>query len=232
MMKADERALQAYVDGELDAAASVELEREMAQNPALRTSVERLRELSTAVREKADYYRAPARLKRPARLPGQRWMLAPALAFALLAAFGVGLLVGRGADDERLRDDVIASHVRATLGARLVDVASSDQHTVKPWLSAHLPFSPPVEDFASAGYPLVGARADYVDGRPVAVLVYKRRQHVIDAYVAPGDGSPSPRRAERDGFNTERFAHGGMRYWLVSDLNRDELDELARLLAR
>jgi anti-sigma factor RsiW len=231
-MRTDERALHAYIDGEMDAAAILEFEREMAQNPALRSSVDRLRELSSAVREHADYHAAPARFKRATRPRTRVWAFAPALAAAVLVAFGAGWFAGRPGDDAMLGDEIIASHVRATLGARLVDVVSSDQHTVKPWLSARLPFSPPVEDFSTSGYPLEGARLDYVGGQPVAVLVYKRRQHVIDVFVRPGGGESEPKGLARDGFNVERFAFKGMRYWIVSDLNRQELDNFARLLAR
>jgi anti-sigma factor RsiW len=219
----DER-LHAYIDGELDAAAALELEREMAQNPALRASVERLRELSSAVRTHAEYHRAPARLRKAPREKRQWLIFAPAFAMALLLGAGIGLYLERPGEDTEL----VASHVRATLANRLIDVASSDQHTVKPWLSARLPYSPPVADLSAEGYPLTGARIDYVGSRQVAVLVYQRRQHVIDVYVSPGDRDSGD--AARDGFNVVRFARGGMRYALVSDLNRNELRDFAKLL--
>ena len=223
-MRTDER-LHAYIDGELDAAAALELEREMAQNPALRAAAERLRELSGAVRTQGDYHRAPARFRKAPR-EKRRWLiLAPAFALALLAGAGVGVYLARPGEDAEL----VASHVRATLGNRLIDVASDDQHTVKPWLSARLPYSPPVADLSSEGFPLAGARVDYVARRQIAVLVYQRRQHIIDVYVWPGEGDSGV--FARDGFNVERFAHGGMRYALVSDLNRNELDDFARLLS-
>ena len=98
-----------------------------------------------------------------------------------------------------------------------------------PWLSARLPFSPPVADFSPEGFELAGARLDYVGGRPVAVLVYKRRQHLIDAFIWPGSG-PRDGAYSRDGFNVERSSAEGMRICLVSDLNRNELSDLARLL--
>jgi anti-sigma factor RsiW len=222
-MRTDDR-LHAYIDGELDAAAALELEREMAQNPALRASVERLRELSAAVREQAAYHRAPARLRKAPREKRQWLIFAPAFAMALLLGAGIGLYLERPGEDVEL----VASHVRATLGNRLIDVASSDQHTVKPWLSARLPYSPPVADLSSEGFRLAGARIDYVGGKQVAVLVYQRRQHVIDVYVWPGDGDSGA--FARDGFNVEHFARAGMRYALVSDLNRNELRDFARLL--
>jgi len=222
--------LHAYLDGELDAAASLELEREMTQSPALRASYERLRELSAAVRENADYHAAPARFKAGTRKP-RTWMLAPAFALVLLAGIALGMFLAQPRDTDALGADVVASHVRATLAGRLTEVASSDQHTVKPWLSARLPFSPPVADLSPDGYALVGARLDYVAGQSLAALVYKRREHVIDVFVSPGARDAAPSAYTRDGFNVTRFARGGMRYWIVSDLNRNELDDFARLLA-
>jgi anti-sigma factor RsiW len=223
-MRTDER-LHAYIDGELDAAAALELEREMAQNPALRASAERLRELSAAVCTQADYHRAPARFRKVPKAKRPWLILAPAFALALLLGAGVGAYLARPGEDAEL----VASHVRATLGNRLIDVASADQHTVKPWLSARLPYSPPVADFSAEGYPLTGARVDYVGGRQVAVLVYQRRQHIVDVYVWP-NGETTARAFSRDGFNVEHFARGGMRYALVSDLNPNELRDFARLL--
>src|SRR5262249_41644996 len=110
------------------------------------------------------------------------------------------------------------------------DVASSDQHTVKPWLSARLPFAAPVADLSAEGFELTGGRLDYVGNQRVAVLAYKRRQHLIDVVVGPAGGE---RRLalEGDSLHLERVARNGMSYWLVSDLNRNELADLARLLA-
>ena len=240
-MKPEEaaRLLHAYVDRELDAAKSLELEAQLAADPALRERFERLRDLSAGIREKADYHAAPSSLaaRLSAALPGAasiaprratRWIL-PVAAAALAAALAVGIALVRPGDEDALLREMVASHVRSTLGNRLIDVASSDQHTVKPWLSARLPFSPPVADFSQEGFELAGARLDYVGGHPVAVLVYKRRQHLIDAFIWPGSG-PHDGAYSRDGFNVERSSAEGMRICLVSDLNRNELSDLARLL--
>jgi anti-sigma factor RsiW len=223
------RALHAYVDGELDAAASVALEARMTADPALRAACERLREMSAAVRTQGDYFTAPARL-RPAPAKERRWMLfAPAFATVAVVAFLLGVLVARPGDDDALVSEAVAAHVRASLAGRLIDVASSDQHTVKPWFSARLPFSPIVADLTHAGFELVGGRLDYLGGEPAATLVYKRRQHVIDVYV--GRGSTVQRSSARDGFNVEQFSVGGLRYYAVSDLNRNELADFVRLLS-
>jgi len=240
-MKPEEaaRLLHAYVDRELDAAKSLELEAQLAADPALRERFERLRDLSAGIREKADYHAAPSSLaaRLSAALPGAasiaprrvaRWIL-PVAAAALVAVLAAGIVLVRPGDEDALLREMVASHVRSTLGNRLIDVASSDQHTVKPWLSARLPFSPPVADFSPEGFELAGGRLDYVGGRPVAVLVYKRRQHLIDAFIWPGNG-PRDGAYSRDGFNVERSSAEGMRICLVSDLNRNELSDLARLL--
>lgn len=230
-MRPDDKTLSAYLDGELDASASLELEREMAQNPALRASYERLRSLSMAVREKAEYYPSPTRHKL-ARAEPKRWLwLAPAFAFVLVAGFGLGVLLSQPGEEETTGSEIVASHVRATLANRLIDVASSDQHTVKPWLSSKLPFSPTVTDFSGDGFSLRGARLDYIGAQPVAALVYQRRQHMIDVFVWPAGKDASKTAYSRDGFNVQHFAHAGMRYWVISDLNKNELDDFTKLLA-
>ena len=231
-MKPDDKTLSAYLDGELDAPASLELEREMAQNPALRASYERMRSLSASVREKAEYYPSPTHHKL-APAERKRWIwLAPAFAFVLIVGFGLGVFLAQPTEEELLGNEMIASHVRATLSGRLIDVASSDQHTVKPWLSARLPFSPMVSDLSQEGYTLAGARLDYIGAQPVATLVYHRRQHVIDVFVWPTPRDAPKSAYARDGFNVEHFARNGMRYWIVSDLNRNELDDFTKLLAK
>ena len=252
------RLLHAYIDGELDPAKTLELEAHLAENPSLRAACGRLREMSEAVRLKADYHAAPAWLEEriraaipaepkngPARPAWWGWLkpagslvtiadwLRPAASFAAVAlvTWVVALGVMRPSEDERITQDVLASHVRATLGSRYYDVASSDQHTVKPWLSARLAFSPPVADLSASDFDLVGGRLDYIGAQPVAVLVYKRRQHVIDVFVWPAEAQTAGLTLTRDGFNIERFAKNGMAFWLVSDLARNELNDLARLLA-
>jgi len=238
------KLLHAYVDGELDAAKTLELEAHLAGNPAARAACERLREMSAAIRDRADYHAAPpalaARLRasvpaepeRAARFPWGQW-LKPAAAFAAVAllTWVVAVQTMRPGEDEGIAREVLASHVRATLANRLFDVASSDQHAVKPWLSARLPFSPPVADLSSHGFELRGGRLDYVGGRAVAALVYQRRQHLIDVFVWPVEEQKAGQTLTRDGFNIEHFAKNGMRFWLVSDLNRNELSDLARLVA-
>jgi anti-sigma factor RsiW len=238
--------LHAYVDGELEPSKCVELEAHLAANPAARAACERLRGMSTAIRDKADYHAAPASLIAHLRdsaadtndaAPRRSiWRLLPGTGVAMAAVAFLTWTIAtnylRPGETDRITQEVLGSHVRATLSQRSFDVASSDQHTVKPWLSSRLNYSPPVIDLSAQGFELLGARLDYVGGRPVAVLVYRRRQHIIDAYVRPARGPAAAVSLTRDGFNIESFAREGMEFWLVSDLNRNELGDLVRLLAQ
>ena len=236
------RFLHAYVDGELDLATSLELEAYLAENPDARAECDRLRELSSSIRANANYYRAPDSLR--SRLKGtapvapvaagapvrSMWPIAAALAASVVLTWTLATHLAGPSDEERLVQEVVTSHVRATLGSHLTDVASSDQHTVKPWFGGKLDFSPPVKDLAANGFDLAGGRLEYVAGRVVAAIVYRHRQHVVNVFIWPSSIDEPLRTEARQGFNVAHFARGGMNYWLVSDLNQAELSSLAQAL--
>jgi len=233
------RLAHAYADGELDASGAAEMEAAMAADPVVRAAVDRVREISRAIRDRAEYHAAPATLAAPWRAaPGapadarRRFWLGQAALVAGTAAvtWAATFAVLRRGERPSLEHDVFASHVRATLGGRLIDVASSDQHTVKPWLSSRLPFSPPVVDLSGQGFELRGGRVDRVGGQAVAVLVYSRRRHMIDVFVWPGREPAAPEEASRDGFNLAGFDFGGMSACAISDLNRNELEDFVHAL--
>ncbi|AFQ47975.1 anti-sigma factor family protein [Burkholderia cepacia] len=153
---------------------------------------------------------------RVAALPGLGWGVA--LLVALAAAGGM-TLSARHAETGQTVDELVASHVRAGLSARDIDVISTDRHTVKPWFNGRLDYAPPVEDLSASGFPLAGGRLDYVGRRRVAVLVYRYRQHVIDVYVRPaGEGREAgPYATVSQGYALDRWDAAGMTWWAVTD---------------
>jgi anti-sigma factor RsiW len=168
----------------------------------------------------------------------RRWSFAAAgaLAGAILSAGVTWRVLDRDTlsdDAQRIAEDAVAGHVRAALSGRLVDVASADQHTVKPWLSANLPFAPQVPDLSTHGFELVGARRDVIQGEVAAALIYRRRQHVISAFVRPLANPASDKGLRRQvvrGFNVATLSRGGAGYWIVSDLNAHDLGDFTDLL--
>jgi anti-sigma factor RsiW len=185
---------------------------------------------SAAVRPSA----APAT---PAGGRGRAWWLTAWLRGA--ATFAAGALAGLlwaayvAAPDAPapLPQEVVASHVRSLMADHLMDVASTDQHTVRPWFSGKLDYAPPVRDLAAQGYPLAGGRLDYLEQRPVAALVYRRQRHTINLYVWPaGAAAAGVELLSRQGYNLAGWRRDGMQYWAVSDLNARELSEFAQLL--
>ena len=171
----------------------------------------------------------------PRRQPGPRTVLfgtswnwvALAATILLAAIIGWNLLPGlqRPGTDQLLATQLIASHVRSLMANHLTDVASSDQHTVNPWLDAKLDFAPPVVDLGSEGFPLIGGRLDYLDNRPVAALVYQRRKHFINVFVWPGQAAAArPAMAmSHQGYQLLHWADPDFNYWAVSDVNANDL---------
>ena len=241
-----ELRLDAYVDGELAEPEAREVAAHLAECRACAARHDALVALRAAIAAQVPYHRADPALRRQVRAAvreaagaGRRRWLAPwrpLAAAAMIAVVAIGAWQASGARAARdaLARDVLASHVRSLLGEHLMDVASTDQHTVKPWFNGRLDFSPPVYDFAGAGFPLLGGRLDYVDGRPVAALVYGRRRHVINVFLWPtGHGSAAGAAAEtRQGYHLRHWTTPAFVYWVASDLGNAELDQFAELLRR
>lgn len=240
--------LGAYLDGELDANAEFQLREHLAECAECPEAYRRLRSLKDGIKDGNLYYSTPpgleARIKASlhaakatrkdthARLnPFRQWM---AIAASVLVGLSIGLSVyvfRGGTSSELLAQQAVSSHVRAMIGTHLVDVPSSDQHTVKPWFNGKLDYSPPVKDLKDAGFPLVGGRIDYLDNRPVAALVYQRRKHVINLFVWPSvRGSQTKKLETLNGYNVIRWTDAGMTFWAVSDLNAKELQQFVALL--
>ena len=131
--------------------------------------------------------------------------------------------------NEPLEAELVADHVRALQVGPVVEVASTDRHTVKPWFQGRLDYAPPVVDLAAQGYPLMGARIEHVRGDVVATLAYARKRHVIDVFVWPSAEQRPAARTLRKGFNVMHWADGSMQYWAVSDLERSEIESFVQL---
>jgi len=142
----------------------------------------------------------------------------------LALAASLALFLIRADSGEEFARGLVDSHLRSLAGEHLYDVQSTDQHTVKPWFAGKLDITPPVPDLALKGFTLVGGRLDYVGGRVAAVVVYRRRSHVINLYVLPGDGLAPPRLEVR-GFFLRHWTKDGLTFWAVSDLAEPELAE-------
>jgi anti-sigma factor RsiW len=233
--------LHAYVDSELDLMPSLEVDRHLktcAGCTAMKRSLESLR---STIRNSDLAYRAPESLRARIResvsdtsdeTPQRRsqpwfWQL---LALGSIGFAIVMLMLQPFVNDrDRLADEAIADHVRSLMPGHLMDVASSDQHTVKPWFNGKIDFAPEVKDFAAQGFPLIGGRLDYLNGQAVAALVYRRNQHTVNAFVWPVKKSTASTIEERRGYSIINRDINDLHYCIVSDLNGKELDEFAKL---
>jgi anti-sigma factor RsiW len=251
-----ETLLHAFVDGELDLVRSLEVECHLQGCQACARAVRGHQALQTTLRDPALYHRPPAGLEervraslraglaspsiaepRPVRIAPFWRPLALAASVALVAVLVWGILRGESqpSADQLLAQQVASSHARSLMESHIVDVASSDQHTVKPWFTKRLDFAPPVKNLADNGFPLVGGRLDYLDNRQAAALVYKRNLHDINLFIWP-----SARRAARSpevvavpdhpGYQLIHWTDGDLTYWAVSDLNEKDLREFVRLV--
>lgn len=241
--------IQAEIDGELDAARAAVLATHFADCSDCAAARTRLAALSADLRRTVPYHTAPASLRAalerqigaarsPAPSAGFRpgWWQVVVARWRELAAFGTGAAIAAAAalailapGGTDLAESVVSSHIRALQPGHLMDVASTDQHTVKPWFAGRADFSPPVKDLAAHGFPLVGGRLDYVDGHLAAALVYFRAKHPIDLLIWPADADRSPTHGARSGYNYIRWAQDGMVFWAISDLNAKELADFVRL---
>jgi anti-sigma factor RsiW len=244
-MNCSRELIEAYLDQELDAPQHAALEQHMATCPDCSEAYARLRDQKVAIKASAPYYYAPPELeglvRRELRRSGReertrvleipwRW-LTVAASLLLVASISWNLVqLRQQAPNSDVAGDVLSDHLRSLLGTHLVDVPSSDQHTVKPWFAGKLDFSPDVKDLEAQGFPLVGGRIEYVAGRRVAALVYRRRQHVINLFIWPDTMStPGESRSSRNGYNLLHWTAQPMTYWAVSDVSAAELENLRRL---
>jgi anti-sigma factor RsiW len=250
--------LHAYADGALDLVRAMDVERHLRQCGACGRARECLQAVRSAVAESPLYHRAPRGLERRVRAaaraaamagrpalglgPVPRWVAAVAalVLVALLVWSAVRGVIGpHGGPAEtalaRTVDEVVAGHVRSLMADHLVDVESSDRHTVKPWFNGKLDFTPDVRDFAAEGFPLAGGRLDYVAGRPAAALVYRRGGHYINLFVwrTSDNTEPVPPTDEKwvtaNGYHAVHWTRAGLSHWAVTDADEATLRRFAQL---
>jgi len=254
--------LHGYVDGELDLVRSLEIEQHLQECSICAEAQKHLQALRQKIQSAGLYERAPLELHERVRAslrqgsqadriveaeqvgravkPGAVFRELPWWWFSIAASLAIVAIIGwsifraslPSSAENMLAQEVVSSHVRSLMANHLMDVASSDQHTVKPWFNGQLDFSPTVKDLANEGFPLVGGRLDYLDNRTIAALVYKRHQHVINLFIWPATtGTEEPlRNLTRQGYHVMHWTQGGFAYWAISDLNEQELQEFTRLI--
>ena len=243
--------LSAYVDGELPPDRAMEIADHLTSCADCATDYEAMLTTVRVAREGLVRHRAPdvlrariraslreeasatvtrvAAVRRAWQVP---WRALAAALVIVVASSGLTMLaVGRRAE-EPVAQEVLASHIRSLMPEHLTDVRSSDQHNVKPWFNGRMDFSPAVPRLEEQGFPLLGGRIDYVHGRPVAVVVYGRRQHIINVFSWPAasDENAGPAPRSRNGYNLMSWRQDGVEYWAASDLNAAELRQFVALL--
>jgi anti-sigma factor RsiW len=253
--------LSPFLDDELDPLASREVARHLESCPECSAALGERSRLGESMRRDLEYHRAPDLLRErvmrdlraaagrgdassqsaagragtPSRSAAWSWRWMSVAAAFLVVIGGSWWITMQSSEHASglMAGEVVSGHIRSLMANHLTDVTSTDQHTVKPWFAGKLDFSPPVTDFAAADFPLIGGRLDYLEGRPVAALVYMHRKHVINVFVWPeanGRVGAAP-TATRQGYHVIHASSAGMTYWVVSDLNQEELAGFARMLA-
>lgn len=239
--------LPAYVDQELGIADTLAVQRHLDTCAECRREYAEQAALSKRVRSETASFNAPPDLAaritnalpqdKPRRAGlAARWnfnwlQLGSAMATLLLAAWSVGFYLSLPSAQERMTEEIIASHVRSLQADHLTDVASTDQHTVKPWFNGRLSFSPPVIDLAAQGFVLEGGRLDYLDGHPVAALIYRHQKHPINLYIWPTTSKDAdPQSQTSRGYHLVRWSSDEMTYWAVSDVAENELLKFSGIL--
>jgi len=239
--------LDAYCDGELDLPRSLDLEQHLNECADCTVSYRNLLALHSGIRGSG--FVAPEALRerisvavrkqlRPVRKTSRSfgswlgWGLMTATASVILA-FVFTRVELRSNRTDRVLSEITDSHIRSLMGTHLVDVASSDQHTVRPWFEGKIDFAPPVPDLSEKGFEIVGGRLDYIEARPVATLVYQCRKHYLNLFIRPDAGAASVSEApvevlpSQRGYQIVHWTAGGLNYWAVSEISIDELRDFA-----
>jgi anti-sigma factor RsiW len=231
--------LHALLDGELDAANVAAVEAHLRDCAGCGAELERLTLLRSIVADSGVRYRAPTGLAErveavlpataPAAIPWPTRFAWAGGGAATAVAAGLALMLALPQPaSPSLEQQLVAGHVRSLLADHLVDVATSDRHVVKPWFNGKIDFSPPTPDLTLQGFPLVGGRLDYVGGRVVPAIVYRRRLHTINLFAWPAGTAPAPDTVAVEGYNLRHWRQGDLDLWAVSDVAPGDLEQFKR----
>ena len=244
--------LAAYVDKELSLSETVDFEQHFSSCDECQREYNEQVQVSALIKNNAKYFEAaPQFTKRlEASLPADltkatqqkspngfwnfnwlnAWGSSGVVMTSLLAiVWSTSLFFATPSAQDKLTKELISSHVRSLEVDHLSDVISTDQHTVKPWFNGKLDYSPPIIDLASTGFPIEGGRLDYINGKTVAVIIYRHNKHPINLFVWPSASSNSTVHAStRNGYNLAHWETNGMNYWAVSDLDAEKLTDFAK----
>jgi anti-sigma factor (TIGR02949 family) len=244
--------LHGFIDGELDSVHAAQFEDHLATCPDCSAEMDEVRAVRKTIGQDGVRWPPPqalrshvlsmlsfeqevarSSLRTPNRLPAWRstlsfirqWSFVPSLAALAASVF---LFASAPSQTVLLQDQILASHVRSMMADHLTDVLTSDQHTVKPWFNGRIDFSPPVSDLSNEGFPLIGGRVDYIGGRAVAALIYRRHGHIINLFIWPA--SPASQTSTvHDGYNMAQWSDGGLVFWAISDVSPGDLTEFQRV---
>jgi anti-sigma factor RsiW len=240
--------LHPYFDGELDFSDALVFEEHLPDCSRCLQGLEEQKKIRAILEQSPLRHRAPKKLKQTLRSSFGRddelrgvifswnWKIYGIAATIAIMALALWVFIPKESNDHDLSEtnELVSAHVRSLMAAHLFDIASSDQHTVKPWFAGKLNFSPAVTDLSAQGFQLIGGRLDYIGGEPVAVLVYQHGKHIINVFEGMGQPDKLETRIVKNsqGFNLIIDRNKDIKLWLVSDLNAAELGHLADLLKR
>jgi anti-sigma factor RsiW len=251
MRCAESLRVQAYFDGELEAFSATKSERHSERCAECRALLRELGQVRSALRRDLTFASAPPALRarilgaldgesaiesprRVSRLKSWRpqpfWKGAMSGIAGSAVAAGIAFFVMAPSFTNPVLDDLVGAHVRSLMPDHLIDVVSTDKHTVKPWFAGHTDVSPVVSDFDLQGYRLIGGRADYFEHQRAAVVVYQHGAHVVNVFSWAGDQHGLPRNTTRNGYHLAFWKVDNLMYCAVSDTAWDELLGLVRLL--
>jgi anti-sigma factor RsiW len=234
-----------YLDGELDLIGSLNFEQHVQDCQSCARIFQNHQALRTSINTGSLYFNAPAKFQKRvrlvlreassdeprARLVAWQWLgVAASLALIAIIVWNFATIQRSPAVDDLVAQEIVSGHVRSLMANHLMDVPSSDQHTVKPWFDGKLDFAPPVANPAEQGFTLIGGRLDYIGSRSVAALVYQRHQHFINVFIWPSTTGTDvvEKTLTKQGYNLIHWNKSGMTFWAISDLNSSELQEFVR----